>query len=187
MGIFFWSIQILSRQKQAWKLFAKRHDLSYDRGSVMSTATVAGDMNGYGLAVFSEAQLEADGRSKKFRTIIQFELPSGMPTEGVVATAGLREMASLLDLSETFEPQNGQWSGAIYLRTKNVEKFKSYLTKERVDTLHSLMSQSDMNAIFIFNEEETLLRVETPNPLDTAEKLERVINELMSKVKLLSL
>lgn len=178
MGIFFWSTQILMRQKTAWRQFAKRHGLTYDSRAVLASPAVGGFYRSYGLAIFSEEQLDGDSRGHKFRTIIQMELPAGMPTEGVVATQSLSEMASLLELEEVYTPENGAWDSSIYLKTKDVEKMRAYLTSQRVAALNALMTAKGLGALFIFNEKETLLRIETAEPLDNADRLEKLVNKI---------
>ncbi|MDY0030032.1 MAG: hypothetical protein RBR86_08850 [Pseudobdellovibrionaceae bacterium] len=166
------------RQKTAWKQFAKRHGLTYDNRSVLSSSVVGGIYRNYGLAIFSEAQMDGDSRGRKFRTIIQMELPPGMPTEGVIATQSMKEMASLLGLEHPYAPENGNWDASIYLKTQDVEKMKSYLTSQRVAALYALMTAKGLGALFIFNEKETLLRIETAEPLDQVDRLEKLINKI---------
>ncbi|MBE2192193.1 MAG: hypothetical protein KDJ26_08320 [Alphaproteobacteria bacterium] len=186
MGVFFWSLQILMRQKTAWKQVAKRHNLNYVAGGMMSSPIMSGAFRNYGLSVYSEAQLDEDARGKRYRTVIQMELKSGMPTEGVIASAKLSAVASQLDLQEVYTPDTPDWNHGTYIRTRSEELLAPYFTPARTKAINALMTINGVNVLFVFNEKDTLLRFETPDPLDDVSKMERLINKIADAADILS-
>ncbi len=186
LGAFFWSLRILIKQKNSWKKFSKRHGLEYQPGGLMSSPTVMGTFRGYGVSVVSEPQLDTDGRTRRYRTVIQVEMKAGMPTEGVIASARMRGIAAQLDLQETFTPENAEWDGGIYLRTKSAELLAPYFTDKRIKAMNALMTINGVNVLFIFNEKDTLMRFETPDPLEDVTRMERLIGKVIDAADILS-
>lgn len=178
LGVFFWSLQILLRQKAAWKQYAARHNLSYQSGSLMQSPTVTGLVSGYELGLFSEARTENDSKGRKFRTVLQLDLKPGMPAEGVISSAGMAAIVSTLDIKESFKPESAEWDDKIIVKATNPEKLHPYFTPARIKALKALMGTKGVEAMLIFNENETFLRFETPDPLDSIEKVDRLVTKI---------
>lgn len=186
LGVFFWSLQILMRQKNAWKKFAKRHKMEYIAGSALSSPVVRGAFRGHAVSVYSEPQIDNDSRGPKYRTVVQFDMRPGMPTEGVVSSPKLGAVLSGIHLPEALHPDHPDWNKDIYVRTQSAELLGPYFTEARTRALNSLMTVKNVNVLFIFNEKETLLRFETPDPLDDDSKLERLVNKIADAADILS-
>lgn len=187
-GIFFWSMSILFQQKKAWALFAQRAGLQFIKGQIFKSAVVRGAYREIPLNIFSEEQGSADKRSRRFRTIIQFELKPGMPIEGVITSAEGRSFASgLLDLTETVTPDVPGWDHTILIKTKDAEILKAYLTPDRYKSLLTLLTIKSLGCIFIFDRTATFLRFESADPFTDAEKLDRLCAKIVEHAKVLSL
>ncbi len=187
-GIFVWSMQILFKQKKAWADFAKKNTLQYTPGALMKSPSVNGLYKGYPLSVFSEEQPTPDQRGRRFRSVLQFELPSGMPTEGVVASGEGHGFAnSLTDLTHVIVPEIPGFPQTVLIRTSNHEELKPYLTDERYKSLQALMTIKSISAVFIFDRSATFLRFETSDPLADSGKLERLCAKIAEHAKVLSL
>lgn len=186
LGIFFWTMLILMRQKSAWQDFAKRNSLQFVRKGIMDSAVVYGQYKGFSLSVFSEAQSDDSGRGRRFRTIVQFDLPAGMPTEGVAGSPALELFVKNLPLAEFFVPQ-GEWEKRSLIKTMNAKALGDYFNADRVRVLNGLMSVPGLTTLFVFNERETLLRVETGDPMSDSKKLERLASKVADVVRVLAL
>ncbi len=186
LGAFFWSLQILLKQKNAWKQFSKRHGLNYQPGGLMTSPILQGSFRGYGVSIVSEPQLDNDARTRRYRTVIQIEMKPGMPTEGVIASPQMKGVASQLDLQETYTPDSKSWDSAIYLRTKNAELLAPYFTESRTKAMSALMTINGVNVLFIFNEKDTLIRFETPDPLEDVTRMERLVSKIADAADILS-
>lgn len=186
-GIFFWSASILFQQKRAWALFAKRAGLQYLKGALFKSAVVRGGYQGFPLTIFSEEQGSTDKRNRRFRTIIQFELPVGMPVEGIVTSPEGHAFANgLLDLTETVIPDVPGWDTSILIKTKSAETLKTYLTPERYKSLQTLQTIKSLNCIFIFDLSASFLRFESADPFSDADKLDRLCAKIAEHAKVLS-
>lgn len=187
-GVFAWSMQILLKQKQVWKQFALRHKLTYENPAFLKSPVVSGLYKNLPLEIFSEAQTSDDQRGRRFRTIVQFELSSGMPVEGVVASRHYHRFANnLTDLTEVFAPDHPGWSDAILMKTQNSELLRPYLTPARCAALLNLMTIKGFNALFIFDRNSTFLRLETADPLYDLPKMERLIEKIENHARVLAL
>lgn len=186
-GIFLWSLQILFKQKQIWGKFAKKNGLEITNPALLKSPVISGVYKGFPLEIFSEAQATEDQRGRRFRTVIQFELPQGMPTEGIVASRKYHAFANtLIDLTTRITPDVPGWSPEILIKTKNVEALTPYLTQARYNTLMTLMTTKSFNTVFIFDTNTTILRIETPDPLYDLEKMDRLCAKLEEYARALS-
>lgn len=186
LGIFFWTILILMRQKNAWFEFAKRNSLTFYRRGILDSAIVSGLYKENFVSIFSEGQSDDSGRGRRFRTVIQFDLPPGMSTEGVAASPSLAQFVTNLPLAEFYVPQ-GEWNEKSLVKTMSPKAVAEYFNADRVRVLNGLMSVPGLTTLFVFNERETLLRVETSDPMVDANKLERLVSKVSDVVRVLAL
>lgn len=187
-GIFFWSLEILFKQKKTWADFAKKHGLEIANPGMLKSPMINGLYKKLPLQIFSEPQSTPDQRGRRFRTIIQFELPQGMPTEGIVASRHYHPFAhSLSDLPHRYTPDvQGGWSADVLILTKNIEALKPYFTPARLNTLSNLMTTKTFNSVLIFDLNSTILRIETPDPLYQMDKMEKLVAKIEECVRTLS-
>lgn len=184
-GIFLWSAQILFRQKKTWGDFAKKHKLNARSIALMKSPIVSGDFRGFNIHLYSEEQPTEDQRGRRFRTILQVELPP-MPVAGIVASSRSHAFANgLVDLNEVYVPEFPGWDSSLLIKTANVELLKPYLTDERLRALLSLLTIKTFNALYIFDKTAGFLRLETPDPLYDMQKLERLLSKVTDQATLL--
>ncbi|HNQ91648.1 MAG TPA: hypothetical protein PKI93_01820 [Alphaproteobacteria bacterium] len=187
MGTFFWNMRILMWQKMAWKDFAKKHNMDFSSKGVVASGVISGAFQGFYLTVSSDPQIDEDFRGRRFVTVVQVDLKSSMPTEGVVGSPGLRRFVGDLPLAEEFVPhESSGWNPQALIKAQSAEALNSYFTKERTQALNSLMSVKGVNVLFVFNEKSTLLRFETPDPMDDAAKLDRLVGKILEAAKILT-
>jgi hypothetical protein len=185
-GIFGWSMQILIKQKRSWADFAKKNGLQYIPGPMMRSPAVQGTYKNFPLAVYSEEQPTPDQRGRQFRTIIQVELPSGMPVEGVVASSANRSFAEgLIDLTETVKADYPGWDDSILIKTRDAELLKPFFNNERYRSLLALMTIKSISCVFIFDLTSTFLRLETADPFHEMGKLERICSKIIDQARVL--
>lgn len=181
-------MQILFKQKQAWSAFAKKNKLDYDPQSLFKSPIVRGTYRGFYTMLFSEEQPTNDQRGRRFRTIIQMELPGGMPIDGVIVSRDNHTFANnLQDLVEVYAPDFPGWDNGILIRSRNTELLKPYFTDERYRSLISIMTIKSIAAILIFDTNSTYLRFETADPMSDAGKLERMISKIADQAQVLAL
>lgn len=186
-GLFGWSFHILLRQKRAWGQFAKKHNLTVTQGRLFSSSSVAGYFKAFPLYIYSEEQAINQTGTRRFRTIIQMDLPAPMAAPGVIASADGANFVNSLGLKDTVVPEVSSWNKSILFKTDHPEQLKFYITEERAKSLNALMSIKTIACILIFDEKNTYLRFETPDAFDNADKLERFINKAAEHAKVLSI
>lgn len=187
LGIFAWSLEILFKQKRSWKAFAKKQGLDFIPGPFLQSPGVRGDLSGYEFVMYSEQQPTNDVRGHRFRTVIQLTLPSGMPTAGLVASPGLRDFADQLDLPETVKPDYAGWKKDALIRARDAGALKRYLSDDRLNALSKLIAMRNAELTFIFDQNETYLRIETPDPLHEPDKIRRMAKHLVTQARRLDI
>ena len=187
LGLFAWSFHILLRQKRAWAQFAEKNNLSVTPGKLFASSSVTGVLKGFPFFLYSEEQTINQAGSKRFRTIMQFELPGPMSTPGIVASADAGNFARALSLKESYTPEFDFWNKNIVVMTDDTQLLGPYLTEERCKSLNSMMSIKTIAAILIFDAEHVYLRFETPEAFDDFKKLDRFATKAAEHAKILSL
>lgn len=187
LGTSGWSYLILIRQKQTWKKVAEKLHLKYHAPSAMKSPVLIGNYNGQSIEIFSGPQLSST-RTGAMRTVFQLNLGAPMPTIGAMGSTYFKNFIDGLDLPEFFNAENDkEISPDTYIRIKKSAHLAPYMTKERIAALNSLLAIKNMPAIILFNDTETVLRIECADPFDNAEKMERFISKITDAAKIISL
>ncbi len=187
LGLFGWSFHILLRQKRAWAQFAEKNNLAVTPGKMFSSSAITGNLKGFPFYLYSEEQTINQAGSRRFRTIIQFELPGPMPTQGVIASADAGNFARALGLKEDYTPAYDFWNKEIVVITDDQNILAQYMTEERCKSLNSLMTIKSIAAILIFDSANVYLRFETAEAFDDYKKLDRFVSKAVEHAKILSL
>lgn len=188
LGVFFWSLDILFKQKKVWKKFAEDHNLTYIKGPLFSSPIVQGTFGGHNLTLYSEEQISPGARSKKFRTVMALSLATPMSCGGVVASPVLRAFADSLENTTDLHIESADWNSDRVVKSDNPAVLEKYLkTGNRLKALNSLMKHKTTSLLYIFDQLEAILRVETPNPLYEKGKLDKIMNAVKATADVLVL
>ena len=186
MGFFLWTMAILQQQKKAWYFFAKKMGFTYKAGKYTDSPIVTGMYNNYKATFFTDSLRVNDIRGRRFVTTIEIELGAGMPTTAVLATKDFNDYLAPLRNTQTYQPP-GTWDKSYIVKTKNKEILVRYLTPERVKILSGLFSIKNAASLFFFDPQDCILRIETPDPIRDAERMEKMIRRLFTAVDGLAL
>ncbi len=111
-----------------------------------------------------------------------------MPTEGAITSASFANFINGLSIAEKYEPDFADWNKKdIVIRVKDAKLIAPYFTKERVAALNAIMTIKNSPAMLIFSPTETLLRIESTDPFDNGDRLERFLTKLTDATKIISI
>jgi hypothetical protein len=185
-GAFFWSLKTLFDQKRAWKTFGDKYKLTFTRGTIMKSPTLEGVIAGYKLLVFSQDRATNDVRGKRYMTVIQLALPSGMPTGGAIASAVFAEFIRQLSLPHSIKIVHEGWDYTLITQAQDEGVLEEFLTPARLTALDQVVQLKNCTMLYIFDRQETYLRVETPEALDTPSKLDVIVKKMITAANTLS-
>lgn len=185
-GLFFWSLQILFRQKKSWGEVAGKLNLAYDKGRLTSSPSLSGSLKGLPVRVYSEEQTINVNGTKRYRTIIQFQLPIVMNMGGVIASIDARNFANAMILEQTMDLAGTTINPNITIRADNIDSIKNFLSDDKIKSINAVMTINGIACIFIFDDKSTFLRFETPDAFDNTERLERFLLKAAEHAKILS-
>ena len=175
----FWTYAILIKQKAVWKSFAAKNKLKVSNRKILQSPDIEGMYKGLPLQIFSERQAMPDGRGVQYRTIIQFVLKPNMPTEGVIASRHFTPFVTNLGLPKKWPlPKDVKWKEQPLARAGVAARLETFLTPDRLKALEIVSNMQRSNFVFIFDETDAYLRVESPDPLDNEERMDRVIQKI---------
>lgn len=179
IGAFGWTTRILFQQKKGWADFAARHKLQYNKGPLLGSPSMQGAISGYRVGVYSEQQRTPDARGVRFRTAIEISAHVRMPTVGAVGTGDISALLGPLDMRQSYAPRTPYWNEKYFLKSHDSVFLESFLTEERLKALDGFFRLKSATAIFLFDRQNMLLRLETPDPFVDPKRLNALVGKMI--------
>lgn len=175
-----WSLQILTRQKKAWEDYAKKKNFQFNKGTFMGPAEMNGMIGDYKLNFFTAERSGVDVRTRRYVTAVEIDLMEGLVDGGALGTKEMLPFLRSLDKIHLYKPEfPGLDEGEHYMFVKNDAVIAAYLTKERTDIFGQILKTKNADTLIIFNEKELVLRLETSDPMQDADKIDKIVTRLI--------
>lgn len=146
----------------------------------MESPTVSGLIGKFGISCFSATRDPEDAKSRRFVSVIELKLPDGLVGS---AAAGTKDMIVFLQTLGALKPhtiESDLWNGDnYYYFTANSYLSDAYLTEKRLKHLVAILSVKNAEVVIMHDDNEAIVRVETPDPIQEMAKAEKVINFLI--------
>lgn len=142
---------------------------------------------GHQVAFFPDVQATQDQRGQRFVTVLEFDVGQGMPTGAMISTANFATFASNLNFAQTLEIDYPGWDKTRIVRARDAAALKDYLTKDRLEFLHNIMTMKNATALYFFDEENAIVHIETSDPIRDEQRMEKIVQKItasLSKLKL---
>lgn len=178
IGASLWSLQILLRQKKAWEEYARARNLSFKRGTFMGPAEITGQLGDYKVSFFTAQQAGTDMRSRRYVTAMELELSEGFVDGGA---AGTQEMVPFMQGLEKIHPYKvdyPDWDAAHHMFVKYDDVTRAYFTPERYEALTQILKTRNAEVIVLFNDASVVLHAETSDPMQDAQKIDKIVKRL---------
>lgn len=155
----------------------------------MQASAVDGNYRGYRIGLFSEGKIEENRRGfVRFRTVIEVIFGENMPTRGAFGNTDANGVVQYLNYGTTYiMDEKPNWDKNYLITTEDHEFLKEYLTPTRLKGLNSFFKLNKTTTMFVFNERDSFLRLETANPLTEPERVEKLINKIVHLAEALKL
>jgi hypothetical protein len=182
----FWTFAILLKQKSIWAAYAEQNNLKLIKTGLLTSPQIEGPYKDLVVQIFSERQAMPDGRGQQYRTIIQFPLLPNMPTDGIIASRYFTPFVEGLGLPKKWTlPKDIKWEEEPIARAAIAGRLKTYLTEDRIRSLEVLAGFKRASFVFIFDESEAFLRVESADPLDDIKRMENIVHKVYAIAQIL--
>jgi hypothetical protein len=187
IGVFVWTTQALQLQKAAWKKFAAAHGLAFLPGRFFQAGTVRGMLDDIEVLLTSEERNAPDLRGRKYVTLLQLGLPYRLPAPAALGTGDYRAFVAALDAREPLVLDFPGWAaGQVVAKTDDRARVDPYLTPERLRALDGVIKQKGLSVLYLFDERNTYLRLETSDPMLRPGQLDKLIEGLRPVIKVLA-
>jgi len=183
IGATLWSASILFEQKKAWAAYAKKKGLKFDKGTLMGPGQMQGMVGKYELAFFTAERQDADVRKRRYVTVLEIQLPGGI-IDG--AAAGTSEMVPFLKTLTRLRPReikSEKWNPAFRFFSRNDKAMDAYLSEERIAAMNEILSVQNADILILFDGNEGLVRIETPDPLQHPAKIDKIVKRLLKNIQ----
>lgn len=185
LGATFWSAKTLYDQKKAWQAFAKKYDLVYEKGKLMQSPTINGFIDNFRISFFAAERQAPDVRQRRVLSALEVTFPKGL-VDGVAAgTAEMVPYMTSLKSLRPFVPESDKWNKEFKLFIRHQEAVEAWLTEERLDHIQAILGTKNADVLFLFDNEEAVIRAETRDPLTNPATMERVVQRLIKHSKAL--
>lgn len=182
LGASLWSFQILMRQKKAWEVFSQKRGLSFKRGTFMGPAEITGTIGEYAVNIFTAERQTADMRGKRYVNVLEVSVKAGLFDGGVAGTKEMQGFMQSLNLLHPYVAKKEGWdqSHAIFVRDDAVAD--AYFTPEKIDLFAQVLGTRNADVLIVYNNEETIVRMETSDPMLAADKIEKIVTRQISLI-----
>lgn len=182
-----WTSLILLRQKRTWQAFAAAHKLRFQETGFLNPPQMNGLYKGYEIALFPSEHQTTDSRGLRKLTAIEITLKRPMPCNGAIGTGGMVNLIQDLPFPEEIRPEASWWDRSAIIKTDAPLLLETYLSAERLKAFAALGRVKNIWMIFIFKGKDTILRIDTPDPLETAAKIEKILRMMLETARVIEL
>lgn len=183
LGAMAWSTIILIQQKQAWKSFARRKGLTFRPNKFFEPGELEGVLDGYNIAFFTATQQKEDARKNRQLTVMQITANEKFVDGLGCGTPEMVEFLKLLDALSVHEVKKSGWNKNNDIRSRNKQAVEAYLTEERVKIISNILSMPNTNVLILMDQNESVFRFETSNPLTDEKKIDAIISKLFARIE----
>ena len=187
LGFWGWTVYVVIKQKNAWKLYADKRKMRFHSNGILETPSISGSVDGYRVTIFPSEHSELDARSQRRLTAIEISLHTSIPIQSAIASGGMVPVIEKLHFKYEYRPPAKKWEDSYVIRTADRDLTEAYLTDDRVTRLIELMKVDKAWIIFLALNDTCLLRLDTPLPLDNPKKLDSTIKQLVAAAQALDL
>ena len=179
IGATLWSQRILMGQKAAWEKFAKTKNLTFKRGTFMGPAEMDGMIGDYRLSFFTAERPGEDIRTRRYVTAMEVSLMERFFDGGAMGTKEMLPFMQGLDKLHPYKIENAPWEDGHFVFIQNDAVIKEYLTTERLEAFSNILKTRNADIIIIFTHNQLVVRLETSDPMQDAEKIDKITKRLM--------
>jgi hypothetical protein len=184
LSVYSWSLKILYDQKKSWKQFADKFKLTFDKGKMTGPPTVNGLYSGYRVYLYTDSEETLDVRGRRFITVLEIELGQGLPVGSAIGTSSTQSfLLSLTNFTQDLTPVSENWRDDYIIRTQNKMMLQKYLTEERLKAINDIFSMNVTGAIFLFDDQDAVVRIHASDPLRNPKKIEALLNKVIGYIQ----
>jgi len=179
LGATGWSLRILLLQKKAWAAYAKSKNFSYQPGTFMGPAEMSGVVGDYKLSFFTGERQGVDVRTRRYVTVVEIDLVEGLVDGGVTGSQEMLPFMQSLSRLHPHQVEGPGWEANLFMFIKNDNAVKAYLTPERIEVISSILKTKNADVLIVFHDKELVVRLETSDPMQDAQKIEKIVTRIM--------
>lgn len=146
----------------------------------MGPAEMEGVIGDYKLAFFTAERAGDDIRTRRYITALEIDLMEGLIDGGVMGTREMVPFMQSLDRLHRYKIDRPGWDENHYAFMKFDEVANAYFTPERIEACSNILKTKNADVLIIFNEREMLVRLETSDPMQDAEKIDKIVSRIIA-------
>jgi len=180
LGATLWSTIILYQQKQAWQSYAKKHGFNFIQRKFFEPAEMNGVIDGYNISFFTAEQQDIDERKNRLLTVIQINVNEEFVDGFACVSPNMQTFLSSLAAIKPHKLKVKGWNPKNFISSRNKARIDLYLTDERVKVLSGMLNMKNADVLVLSDETEGIIRIETSNPLQHEEQIDKLMAKLFT-------
>lgn len=183
LGANIWSWVILYQQKQAWESLARKYKMVFRKNRFLAPPELEGKIDDFQINMFTAERKGMDIRTRRYMTVMEIVFPKPLVDGGALGTP---EMYIFIESIGTVKPLNIDgvtFKEGVRLYSRNDDNVKAFMTPERVEHINHIFSTRNVDILFIFSDNISVLRIETADPMSDAVKLDKAIHRILNHTK----
>ncbi|PZQ47881.1 MAG: hypothetical protein DI551_02650 [Micavibrio aeruginosavorus] len=175
-----WSLRILLSQKKAWAAYAKSKNFTYNAGTFMGPAEMSGVIGDYKLSFFTAEREGGDVRTRRLMTALEINLTEPVADGCVMGTQEMLPFMQSLEYLKPMQLEHPGWEKNFFAFVRYEPVVRAYLTPERLDAYTAILGTKNADVLIIFNDTQLVLRLETSDPMQNADKIDKIVKRLLA-------
>jgi hypothetical protein len=153
----------------------------------MGPAEIAGTINEYTVNFFTAERQTEDMRGKRYVSVIEIAVKEGLFDGGVAGTKELQPFMQSLNALHPYVVEKEGWEKSHAIFVREDAPANEYFKSDKLNLFAQVLGTRNADVLIVFNNEEIIIRMETTDPMLSAEKIEKIVTRqivLLGKIRL---
>lgn len=180
--LFGRSMRTVWKQQRAWRLFAAKHNLIYERPFWYKAPLLDGEIRGRRIRIYVDEIVDPVLRVREFRTTVEVYFLTGFPTGVTMGSRTFHPTIRAIDnLEALLLPAESEFAGVIAMGREG-DVAERYI-QSRLAPLRAFFGQPKSERLLMGYEADGFLVLQSADPLDEVKRLNTKVKELFQLIE----
>ncbi len=165
------------KQQRAWRVFAAKYKLAYERPFWYKAPTIDGEIKGRRLRIYVDEVVDPVLRIREFRTTVEVYFNSGFATGVAIGSRGFHDVIrSVENVQPVLLPSEPEFAGLIAMGRD--ERLAEDYIQTRLVPLKRFFGIKKAERLVMGHEDDGFLVLQSADPLEDVKALNAIVRQL---------